>query len=221
MIDSAAEAGRKIKALAGTKATDDAFLTVTLSTSRLDDWRLSVPSFLRSEFRPRRSRERQVEGDQAPAAERPRLRARHRRLRGDSEDPGTGRVRRRQAALLGEDRAALPAAQPSRGRALALRPPDRPRPLAARAIRARPGEPGRIEPLPGGRVGHRPGGRSDRTVAEDQRSRHRRGLHQGVLRRRPARDTGRATLQRGRCLARQAARGFEDPARGPVSPSTT
>jgi hypothetical protein len=50
MIDSAAEAGRKIKALAGTRATDDAFLTVTLSTSRLDDWRLSVPSFLRSEL---------------------------------------------------------------------------------------------------------------------------------------------------------------------------
>ena len=50
MIDSAAEAGRKMKALAGTKATGDAFLTVTLSTSRLDDWRLSVPSFLHSEF---------------------------------------------------------------------------------------------------------------------------------------------------------------------------
>ncbi len=50
MIDSVAEAGRKMKALAGTRSVGDAFLTVTLSTSRLDDWRLSVPSFLRSEF---------------------------------------------------------------------------------------------------------------------------------------------------------------------------
>lgn len=50
MIDSAAEAGRKMRSLAAMKAVGDAFLTVTLSTSRLDDWRLSVPSFLRSEF---------------------------------------------------------------------------------------------------------------------------------------------------------------------------
>jgi hypothetical protein len=50
MIDSVAEAGRKMRALAGTKAVGGGFLTVTLSTSRLDDWRLSAPSFLRSEF---------------------------------------------------------------------------------------------------------------------------------------------------------------------------
>jgi hypothetical protein len=50
MIDSAAAAARKIKALAGMKAAGDAFLTVTLSTSRLDDWRVSVPSFLHSEL---------------------------------------------------------------------------------------------------------------------------------------------------------------------------
>jgi hypothetical protein len=50
MIDSVAEAGRKMKVLAGTKAYGDAFLTVTLSTSMLDGWRLSVPSFLHSEF---------------------------------------------------------------------------------------------------------------------------------------------------------------------------
>ena len=50
MIDSAAEVRRKLKALAGAKPAGGAFLTVTLSTSRLDDWRLSAPSFLTSEF---------------------------------------------------------------------------------------------------------------------------------------------------------------------------
>ena len=50
MIDSAAEVRRKLKALAGAKPVGGAFLTATLSTSRLDDWRLSAPSFLHSEF---------------------------------------------------------------------------------------------------------------------------------------------------------------------------
>jgi peptide chain release factor subunit 1 len=50
MIDSAAEVRRKLKALAGAKPVGGAFLTVTLSTSRLDDWRLSAPSFIHSEF---------------------------------------------------------------------------------------------------------------------------------------------------------------------------
>ena len=50
MIDSAAEVRRKLKALAGAKPVGSAFLTATLSTSRLDDWRPSAPSFLHSEF---------------------------------------------------------------------------------------------------------------------------------------------------------------------------
>jgi rubrerythrin len=50
MIDSAAGAQEKIKALAGSRAQRGLFLTVTLSTSRLDDWRLSAPAFLRGEF---------------------------------------------------------------------------------------------------------------------------------------------------------------------------
>ncbi len=57
MIDSAAEVRRKLKALAGAEPVGDAFLSVTLSTSRLDDWRLSAPSFLHSEFN-RRVKER-------------------------------------------------------------------------------------------------------------------------------------------------------------------
>jgi hypothetical protein len=50
MIDSAAAVKDKLRALAGAKASGVAFLTVTLSTSRLDDWRVSAPAFLHSEF---------------------------------------------------------------------------------------------------------------------------------------------------------------------------
>lgn len=50
MIDSAAGVKEKLKELAGAHAAGVAFLTVTLSTSRLDDWRLFAPAFLRSEF---------------------------------------------------------------------------------------------------------------------------------------------------------------------------
>ncbi len=50
MIDSAAGVKDKLKALAAAKASGAAFLTVTLSTSRLDDWRLFAPAFLHSEF---------------------------------------------------------------------------------------------------------------------------------------------------------------------------
>jgi hypothetical protein len=50
MIDSAAGVKDKLKALAAAKASGTAFLTVTLSTSRLDDWRLFAPAFLHSEF---------------------------------------------------------------------------------------------------------------------------------------------------------------------------
>ncbi len=50
MIDSLAGATEKIRHLAGAKAPRGAFLTVTLSTSPLDDWRQSAPTFLNSEY---------------------------------------------------------------------------------------------------------------------------------------------------------------------------
>jgi len=50
MIDTAAAAREKLKELAGAKASRGVFLTVTLSTSRLDDWRQFAPTFLHSEF---------------------------------------------------------------------------------------------------------------------------------------------------------------------------
>ncbi len=50
MSDGAVEVKEKLKELAGARATGPAFLTVTVSTSRLDDWRLVAPVFLRSEF---------------------------------------------------------------------------------------------------------------------------------------------------------------------------
>jgi hypothetical protein len=50
MIDSLVSATEKLKDLAGAKAPRGLFLTVTLSTSRLDDWRQFAPTFLNSEF---------------------------------------------------------------------------------------------------------------------------------------------------------------------------
>ncbi|MCX8032398.1 MAG: hypothetical protein N3B14_03235 [Thermoleophilia bacterium] len=50
MIGAATEVRKKLKELAGTRGSEGRFLTVTLSTSRLDDWRRTVPSFLNSEF---------------------------------------------------------------------------------------------------------------------------------------------------------------------------
>ena len=50
MIESAAGAREKLKLLAGTRASRGLFLTATLSTSRLDDWRQLAPTFLNSEF---------------------------------------------------------------------------------------------------------------------------------------------------------------------------
>jgi hypothetical protein len=50
MIESAAVAKEKLKRLAGARASRGVFLTVTLSTSRLDDWRQFAPTFLNSEF---------------------------------------------------------------------------------------------------------------------------------------------------------------------------
>ena len=50
MTDSAAAIREKLKELAGARAVGKAFLSVTLSTSRLDDWRLFAPAFLNSEF---------------------------------------------------------------------------------------------------------------------------------------------------------------------------
>lgn len=50
MIDSVAEAKEKLTALVQARASDSGFLSATLSTSRLDDWRQFAPAFLRSEF---------------------------------------------------------------------------------------------------------------------------------------------------------------------------
>jgi len=50
VIDSVAGAKEKLKALAGAEASAGLFLSATLSTSRLDDWRQVAPAFLRSEF---------------------------------------------------------------------------------------------------------------------------------------------------------------------------
>lgn len=50
MIDSVSGAREKLKSLAGIQASHGSILSATLSTSRLDDWRLSAPAFLRSEF---------------------------------------------------------------------------------------------------------------------------------------------------------------------------
>lgn len=50
MIESAATAWSRLKSLAGVKSERGAILTVTLSTSRLDDWRQFAPTFLKSEF---------------------------------------------------------------------------------------------------------------------------------------------------------------------------
>ncbi len=50
MIDSLAGATEKLRDLAAARAPRGAFLTVTLSTSRLDDWRQFAPTFLNSEF---------------------------------------------------------------------------------------------------------------------------------------------------------------------------
>jgi hypothetical protein len=49
MIDSVAEARRKLETLAGTRSAGGRLLSA-VSTSRLDDWRQSAPVFLRSEF---------------------------------------------------------------------------------------------------------------------------------------------------------------------------
>jgi len=50
MIESAAVAREKLKMLAGARGSRGMFVTVTLSTSRLDDWRQFAPTFVNSEF---------------------------------------------------------------------------------------------------------------------------------------------------------------------------
>jgi hypothetical protein len=50
MIDSLAGATAKLRELAAARAPRGDFLTVTLSTSPLDDWRQFTPTFLNSEF---------------------------------------------------------------------------------------------------------------------------------------------------------------------------
>jgi len=50
MMESAIAAGQKLQALAGARSRQGLFLTVTLSTRRVDDWRQFAPTFLNSEF---------------------------------------------------------------------------------------------------------------------------------------------------------------------------
>ena len=50
MIESISVAREKLKTLAGARSSRGFFLTITLSTSRLDDWRQFAPTFLNSEF---------------------------------------------------------------------------------------------------------------------------------------------------------------------------
>lgn len=63
MIDSLTGATEKLRDLAAAKAPRGAFLTVTLSTSPLDDWRQFAPTFINSEFG-RLTRERDLSKDQ-------------------------------------------------------------------------------------------------------------------------------------------------------------
>jgi peptide chain release factor subunit 1 len=50
MIESAVSAREKLKSLAAFRSSHGTLMSVTLSTSRLDDWRQVAPTFLNSEF---------------------------------------------------------------------------------------------------------------------------------------------------------------------------
>lgn len=63
MIDSLASVTQKLKDLASARAPRGEFLTATLSTSRLDDWRQFAPTFLNSEFT-RITKERDLSKDE-------------------------------------------------------------------------------------------------------------------------------------------------------------
>ena len=63
MIDTLAGATQKLRDLAAAKAPRGDFLTVTLSTSPLDDWRQFAPTFINSEFG-RITRERELSKEQ-------------------------------------------------------------------------------------------------------------------------------------------------------------
>lgn len=69
MIDDAAVARQKLEKLAGARSSRGLFLTVTLSTSRLDDWRQVAPTLVNSEFR-RLIRELEPEKDVRHSLER-------------------------------------------------------------------------------------------------------------------------------------------------------
>jgi len=66
MIESISVAREKLKTLAGARGSKGFFLTVTLSTSRLDDWRQFAPTFLNSEFN-RITKERDTPKDEKRA----------------------------------------------------------------------------------------------------------------------------------------------------------
>ena len=67
MIESISAAREKLKTLAGARGSKGFFLTVTLSTSRLDDWRQFAPTFLNSEFN-RLTKERDTPKDEKRAS---------------------------------------------------------------------------------------------------------------------------------------------------------
>jgi len=68
MIDSLAGATQKVRELAAARAARGDYLTVTLSTSTLDDWRQFAPTFLKSEFS-RITKERSLSKEQKHALE--------------------------------------------------------------------------------------------------------------------------------------------------------
>jgi hypothetical protein len=68
MIDTLAGAATKLHDLAAAKSSYGGFLTVTLSTSSLDDWRQVTPTFLNSEFS-RITKEQQLTKEQKHALE--------------------------------------------------------------------------------------------------------------------------------------------------------
>ena len=149
MIDSLAGATEKLRDLAAARAPGGEFLTVTLSTSRLDDWRQFAPTFLNSEFtRITKERGSSKEEKHVLQSELDEI-ARGPPIRSDAPHSGPGPLRRRRRGPVPADRAAFQADQPGGARTLSVRAARRACPLPARAVRRSPGEPGRVEPVLG------------------------------------------------------------------------
>ena len=147
VIDSLAVAKEKLKTLAGARLSGGEILSVTVSTSRLDDWRQSAPRLPAQRVQP---------GDQGARSGR----RQKRRLQADLDyvldllkydvmsrtqglavftDGGSGSQR--------ADRTASTPDQLAGDRAVATRATRGARPLPARTLRACRGQPGRVEPV--------------------------------------------------------------------------